>query len=108
MDNLIITSSWGRIVVDPVTGYVDHLASVYSPDPEGEHPISDIRRFDVDEWRRAWPGETLAGTEQDILDFGYWSRPGDAYEPPCEEWRDECRAALERGDAINPATKTFP
>ena len=108
MDNLIITSSWGQIVVDSVTGYVDHLASVYSPDPEGEHPILDIRRFDVDEWRRAWPGETLAGTEQDILDFGYWSRPGDAYEPPCEEWRDECRAALERGDAINPATKTFP
>ena len=108
MDNLIIISTWGRIVVDPVTGYVDHLASVYSPDPEGEHPISDIRRFDVDEWRRAWPGETLAGTEQDILDFGYWSRPGDAYEPPCEKWRDECRAALERGDAINPATKTFP
>ena len=108
MDNLIIISTWGRIVVDPVTGYVDHLASVYSPDPEGEHPISDIRRFDVDEWRRAWPGETLAGTEQDILDFGYWSRPGDAYEPPCEEWRDEYRAALERGDAINPATKTFP
>ena len=108
MDNLIIISTWGRIVVDSVTGYVDHLASVYSPDPEGEHPILDIRRFDVDEWRRAWPGETLAGTEQDILDFGYWSRPGDAYEPPCEEWRDEYRAALERGDAINPATKTFP
>jgi len=101
MSNLIITSTWGRIVVDPVTGYVDHLASVYSPDPEGEQPqpISNIYRFDVDEWHRAWPGETLAGTEQDILDFGYWSRPGDDdYEPPCEEWRDECRAAVERAE----------
>jgi hypothetical protein len=90
---LIIESSWGRIVVDPVTGYVDPVASNYLPDREGEqtHPISNIHRFDVDEWRRAWPGETLAGTEQDILDFGYWSRPGDAYEPPVQEWRDECR-----------------
>jgi hypothetical protein len=90
---LIIESSWGRIVVDPVTGYVDPVASNYLPDREGEqtHPISNIHRFDVDEWRRAWPGETLAGTEQDILDFGYWSRPGDDYEPPAQEWRDECR-----------------
>ena len=90
---LIIESSWGRIVVDPVTGYVDPVASNYLPDPEGEqtYPISNIHRFDVDEWRRAWPGEALAGTEQDILDFGYWSRPGDDYEPPAQEWRDECR-----------------
>lgn len=90
---LVIESSWGRIVVDPVTGYVDPAASVYFPDLGGEQadPISNIYRFDVDEWRRAWPGEVLDGTEQDILDFGYWSLPGDGYEPPVQEWRNEFR-----------------
>jgi hypothetical protein len=101
MANFIAQSSWGTLVAEVQTGVVDKYASRYVADPAKEQavPLRNIYRLDVDEWRKAWPNEELAGTEQDILDFGFWYTVGGQvlYEPPAHAWREEIRKDLKAG-----------
>lgn len=63
------------------------LASPGTPTPAA---YSHISRVDVDEWRKAYPGEPLAGRTIDILDLGFWYEDGEGvrcYEPPAYDWR---------------------
>src|SRR5262252_1054640 len=53
-----------------------------------EYRFQDMLRFDVDEWRKAYPGELLADMHIDILDLGaYWT--GDRHTGPEMDWREE-------------------
>lgn len=86
---IAINSSNGTLMIDSETGEVSVEESDYDNDD-----LRQIVRFDLDEWRKEYPGEECEGG--DILDFGYWSKREDGewiYEPPVEEWRKEWRDA---------------
>lgn len=115
MKTFTVRSSWGRIVVDALTGNVDPAASVYYDDPthaQGEWPIRNIRRFNVDEWRKTYPDEVLEDSEQDILDFGYWINrtplPGFIYEPPDADYRCNFRQLARDDPYAHVTVKSWP
>lgn len=92
-----VTSSWAIYTADAITGLLikmdrecDH--DCYYCDSVNDCPntASIPRCFDVDEWLKAYPGETLPGMSIDILDLGYWTITG-YYEEPCEDWRSDFR-----------------
>ena len=66
---LVVSRMSGRVL-----GYVD--------DGDGEY--ADITFFNVDDWRRSYPGRVL--DHVDILDLGYWTGEGE-YMPPEYTWR---------------------
>lgn len=78
-----IASSHGMATFDCDTGLVEahDLGPDFGPKPY---------KFDVEEWRKAYPGESMEGIH-DILDFGYWYRAGkhESYMPPDKTWRAE-------------------
>jgi hypothetical protein len=95
-----VFSSNGFLTVNSATGEVMDCVL----DDEKERGLTDIARFDVDEWRKAYPNETLGSTLEgergdrivttmDILDIGYWVKDG-TYEGPVTEWREEFRKSL--------------
>jgi len=91
----IATSSNGELLFDADTGEVlicDEYGCCSSNKQriDGETSyLSNIAKFDVAEWRQAYPGQVLENV--DILDLGYWTTAGD-YEGPELEWRGEARA----------------
>ena len=102
MKTFTVESSWGTLVADAATGDVLVEHSHYRPechrpagDGGGPTSIANIFRFDVGEWRRAYPTEPLEGETLDILDLGYWQNrtpwAGYVYEPPEESWRSDFR-----------------
>lgn len=103
MKTFTVESSWGLVTANAETGDVLPEESRYDRhDADEDYPIQNIFRFDVAEWRRTYPGEELAGTSQDILDFGYWFNrkegPGYQYTQPAYEWREEFVSSLRRGN----------
>ncbi len=91
MTSFRVYGSHGVLVVAAMSG------RVLAYEPDGDTDYADICFFNVDEWRRAYPGEVP--TVIDILDIGYWTLDG-AYEPPVEDWRKEWRppAAVQVAD----------
>lgn len=87
-----VLGSHGQCVVDAKTGEVLYI------EEDGHRPndceYETIMRFDVDEWRAAYPRSDLVGISVDILDLGYTLRDG-AYEAPQLDWRAEFRAMRE-------------
>jgi hypothetical protein len=69
-----IYSSHGEIDIDNESGIA--LARRI----DGDLSLVDILRFDVERWKRDFPGETLV--EEDIVCIGYWTYA--AYEPPVD------------------------
>lgn len=89
MKTFSVSSSNGCLTASAKTGRV--ISCELNKDGEG---IDQIQRFDVEEWRKAYPGENIAGHSIDILDLGYWDKSG-KYEEPEKDWRKEFRK--ERG-----------
>ena len=91
-----VSGNYGTITVDAATG--DVLA--YVPEESEPPAYGDITRFDVAEWRTAYPGETLAGMSVDILDLafwhavplGFWADGPVSYQPAESDWRAQFRA----------------
>ena len=83
-----LMSSNGTVTFDVSTGEVLETEG-YGWDEDAQY-IASIETVDVDEWRRRYPGEDIAG-QLDILDFGYWYRSDGVrkYEEPCKAWRQE-------------------
>jgi hypothetical protein len=81
---ILIYGSHGEIDADPLTGAV----TAYRPAIDTELDYDDIARIDIDEWRAAYPGETLV--TGDILDFGFWTKDG-RYVAHDEAFRDDWR-----------------
>jgi hypothetical protein len=78
-----VRGSCGMLVVDCSTGYILEVRH------DGkDKKYDDIQRFDVAEWLAEYPGESLAGTCNDILDLGYWMNDG-TYVEPCYDWRKQ-------------------
>ncbi len=44
--------------------------------------------INIHEWRAHYPAGVLAGSEHDILDFGYVDANG-VYNEPCGSWRED-------------------
>lgn len=78
MSTFTVYGSSGELAVSSASGraveYVDYGGGEYA----------DITFFNVEEWRRAFPGQMP--DHVDILDLGYWIGAG-AYEPPEVDWR---------------------
>lgn len=91
-----VHSSHGDLAVDSLTGAVLVAASVYFKGSDDAESLRHIARFNLDEWRKTYPGEIMTGTHIDILDLGFWITDG-TYTPPDEFWRDEFRAQLKAG-----------
>jgi len=81
--------NWGTLTCCAKHGHVLEY------DGEGDLLMhyGDIKRLDVSEWRRQYPGRVLAGLERDILDFGSWDRDG-RYVEAEHDWRER------RGDVF--------
>jgi hypothetical protein len=88
-----VSSSHGEFTVNPMSGLV--LEFDGDPDDEDYADYVNVTRFDVEEWKRAYPGEEFNGA--DILDIGCWYRDG-SYGGPEEDWRAEI-ALMRAGDA---------
>jgi hypothetical protein len=81
-----VSGSHGTLIVDSETGAVLD----YNPEyVEGFEGYGNIKRIDIEEWRKAYPGEPFL--DCDILDVGYWTAD-DVYVPPESEWRAEFQA----------------
>jgi len=78
-----IFGSCGTLSVDARTGFVMHYDQ-QDGDESDPAAYNDIVRFDLDEWRKHYPGETCEGG--DILDFAYWNAD-DSYEEAEADWR---------------------
>lgn len=88
MQNITVFGNGGTLTARADTGDVLH----YEPDALDEQNTGygDIHRFDVDEWRRTYPGEDITNSSIDICDIGYWYKVDDSntlYEEPSLEWR---------------------
>lgn len=95
-------SSWGSLIAETETGNI--IEKRLSPPSRKDcttkeeyrqlcktHKVlSKAERFDVEEWRRTYPGEEL-NTQCDILDLGIFY-DGGKYEPPVKEWREQFKA----------------
>lgn len=110
-----LSSSFGEVVFDPLTGVVRLPESSYD---NGGFVIVCV---DVEEWRREYPGHSVTDGVHDILDFGvYWVRftgphkkAETGYDPPCEAFRREygelCRlkqSAMKGGRTQCPLKRT--
>ena len=85
MGKRTVNSSNGIIVIDD-QGKVIVSESTYYPVAKGDlYPIANIMKFDLAEYRKAYPDAPEPGS-YDILDLGYWMRDG-KYEPPDYDWR---------------------
>lgn len=84
-----IYSSNGELTVSAETGEV--LSCVEYEDSEGA--LSDIRRFDLAEFKATYPDADLADAHLDILDVGFWADNG-KYTGPELDWRNEGRGNL--------------
>lgn len=74
-----VVNADGTLASDPVESY------------------EDLIRFDLDEWRRTYPGEELVAI--DVLDVGYWYRKEDGsegYEPAEPDWRARITRSKDR------------
>lgn len=84
----------GNLEVDADTGAV--LSYEYEGFDSDGYKI--IVRFDVAEFRQAYPNEDIVGTYVDILDIGYWYSKGDdgelGYEPPIRDRIEQVQAKL--------------
>ena len=88
-DVLTVIGSWGHLNADARTGRVLDCRV----DDFDEGGYSDILRFDVDEWRAAYPGEDPQSRSIDILDLGLWTKTG-LYDPPEPDFRGEADARI--------------
>lgn len=97
-----VGSSHGNFTVKVDDGSVTQ-ADFFNPNDEDAKALKDIVRFDVGEWRRAYPDEKIEpGDSIDILDLGSWSKDG-SYEPPMADWRsDFAQYRHERQQQQNP------
>lgn len=93
MANFNVGGSHGELEVSVSSGYV--LGCDLIAEQDGEY--MDIVRFDIWEYAKEYPNETLGGSHVDILDIGYWMIDG-TYEPPREDWRNDYRLALAAGE----------
>ena len=84
------TGGYGVLICDASTGNVVEYHRENSDWKKPGDGYDDITRLDADEWRAAYPGETLEGSSHDILDFGSWDKSG-TYCGPEQDWRDEFR-----------------
>lgn len=82
MQTINVFSSNGSLTVSKETGEVIECFQ-----DKDATPINDIARFDLEEFRRAYPNEAIPDNI-DILDLGFWTITG-AYEGPETEWRAE-------------------
>lgn len=72
----VINSSHGDLTVDCETGWIVERRPDFT--------LNNIKKFDVEEWKKTYPTEVLTGMQVDILDFGYWLKNGEYY-----DWRVE-------------------
>lgn len=79
-------SSHGEITFDPRTGRVLADELEYGDGDDDFNELNKPVRFDVEEWKKRYPGKSLVGIYMDILDIGYWM-PDGRYEPPADDWR---------------------
>jgi hypothetical protein len=93
-----VHSSWGDIRIDATTGTVLEFNLI--DDPEST-TYMQITKFDLAEYRLAYPTEQHPVVSYDILDLGYWYGHNHAYEPPDLVWRKDC--AYERANCISIA-----
>lgn len=93
MSTFEVHGSHGMLVVDAQTGEIVDRA--YEPGcPCDDNCYARILLFDVDEWKRTYPGENPAEAgEVDVLDLGFWHNDETVpegigkYEPPDQDWR---------------------
>ena len=55
---------------------------------EDNTDYSETMALDLDEWRKAYPGETPTDQTHDILDFGWYDNNHKHYEPDYQ-WRKD-------------------
>lgn len=82
-----VNSSSGDLRFHPETGIVTE----WLPAEPDDGNLRAVVRLDVDEWRKAYPGEDVRGPH-DILDFGVWRIDG-RYDGPSAGFRAEYRKA---------------
>lgn len=63
-----------------------------------------IAKFDVNEWKSAYPDEDLEGMNLDILDIGSWDKAGN-YGGPELDWRAEFVDAVVKNRGILSISK---
>jgi hypothetical protein len=86
-----VSSSHGMLTAQINDGKVIEV-HLYPPEDAEGRTLNNIDRFDVEEWRRYYPGEKIEpDASMDILDFGLWNKNG-TYEQPEMEWRREMAA----------------
>ena len=102
MNKIEIGSSSGTVVMDRETGKAIEVSIDYG-EVMKKNFLYDIDRFDLEEWKRTYPGETMPDCI-DILDLGYWMKDG-SYEEPCKAWRED-RDQLVKEEAAYEQLKT--
>lgn len=100
-ETFTVVSSHGELTVNVEQGQVIK-ASPHTPGDEDGENLLNIKRFDVDEWRKHWHEELKPNSSLDILDLGYWNRNG-TYEPPVEDFRKECLFYGQEGNPVQEA-----
>lgn len=83
-----VSSNWGDLFVGN-DGYVVRIRlNPMKPEDGDAHPLTGIAHFNVHEWKKRYPDESLSKVRNiDILDIGFWLDNGE-YEPPDATWRD--------------------
>jgi len=87
-----VSGSHGTMHVDALSGIV--LALFEAKDAEAPG-YTNIACFDLVEWSKTYPAESIAGMSIDILDLGFWEDTG-AYREPDLEWRKAFAADVAR------------
>lgn len=85
-----VFGNWGTLTCCSVTGNVLN----YDRNGDWEKPgdgYDAIIVCDVEEWRKAYPAESIEGMSMDILDIGTWESDGN-YVGPELNWRKDFRA----------------
>lgn len=91
MKTFTVTGTHGEITVNAETGETIRQVTTCACENCEGRGYANIVKFDIEEWKRAYPGETpMTAGQIDILDLGYWTKGG-AYEPPATDWRNEFR-----------------